>query len=113
LENSVSVTAGPEGLAEHASMRLETRSFAHRSALRLGTMLSGATLGGLVAWRMIEGSSSSGTDEEVLATSLIAGAVLGALTQFIFFEDALHPGSPNVGLIFFKNPSGIGLRYSF
>jgi hypothetical protein len=102
--------------ADNKLARGENLSAAHRNALRVGTTLTGTTVGALVAWRIVEpgGPSSLGTDEEIIVGSLIVGTVLGAAVQFLFFEDALYPpGNPNLGLIFSQNETGIGWRYSF
>jgi hypothetical protein len=84
----------------------------HKNSIRLGTVLAGATAGGIVSGFIIQpsGSSRLGSDVAIFTTAVSAGGALGVLLQLVTdgeFEprDSLEPvigitrdGRPQIGL---------------
>lgn len=86
--------------ADDALDRGDTLSSAHRWAVRAGTVLTGGVVGAGVAVILInpEGPSSLGSDEAIFAGSVLGGAALGALAQYVL-DDRLWPRArPRVGV---------------
>ena len=57
----------------------------HKTSIRLGTVLAGATMGGITSAFIIapSGSSRLGSDEAIFATAVSIGAAAGALLQLV------------------------------
>jgi hypothetical protein len=61
----------------------ETLSAWHQSAVRLGTVMAGATAGAAVAGILTEGEGEVGSDEAILARTMAIGAVAGVAIQYL------------------------------
>jgi hypothetical protein len=78
--------------ADDALDRGDSLTSAHRWAVRAGTVFTGGVVGAGVAMVLInpEGASSVGSDEAIFAGSVLGGAALGALAQYVL-DDRLWP----------------------
>jgi hypothetical protein len=80
--------------AEERLARGETLPGWHKNALRTGTVLTGAGVGALASFLVINGDARGGggaaSDEAIFQGLVAGGAVLGALTQ-VLLESRLEP----------------------
>jgi hypothetical protein len=91
----VALGAGLGNAADRKLARGQPLRSGHRAALRVGTVLAGATTGAIVSFFLInpEGPGPFGADDgTIFAGSLAAGAALGALAQY-HWEPALWPAA--------------------
>ena len=88
------------GAAEERLARGEALPGWHKNALRTGTVLTGAGVGALGSFLIINGDAGGGegaaSDEAIFGGLVAGGAVLGALTQ-VLLESRLEPGPARAG----------------
>lgn len=89
------------GAAEERLARGEALPGWHKNALRAGTVLTGAGIGALTSFLVINGDARGGegaaSDEAIFGGFVAGGAALGALTQ-VLLESRLEPGQAQAGL---------------
>lgn len=89
------------GAAEGSLARGEALPGWHKNALRTGTVLTGAGVGALASFLVINGDAGGGeggaSDEAIFGGFVAGGAALGALTQ-VLLESRLEPGPAQAGL---------------
>ena len=89
------------GAAEERLARGEALPGWHKNAVRTGTVLTGAGIGALASFLVINADAAGGegaaSDEAIFAGFVGGGAALGALTQ-ILLESRLEPGPARAGI---------------
>ena len=100
--------------AEDALNRGESLSSGHKNAVRGGTVLAGAALGGLASFLVINGEGSGGaggvSDETILGSFLAVGTALGVVTQ-VMLESRLEPEGVAIGPTFGeRGAAGVAFR---
>ena len=102
--------------ADRALARGDTLTVVHRYAVRLGTILTGSTLGALTAAVIIspKGPSSLGNDESIFTACVLAGSVLGTIVQIVL-DSKLYPADRlHIGFgISPKGRAALGFSYHF
>lgn len=87
--------------AEKRLARNEALPGWHKNALRTGTVLTGAGVGALASFLVINadggGGEGAASDEAIFGSFIAGGAVMGALTQ-VLLESRLEPGPARTGL---------------
>lgn len=83
--------------ADQALARGDVLLSPHRNAARLGTVLTGATTGAIIAGIIIKlrDFSSLGSDETIFTTYVVAGSALGAIVQVVH-DSSLHPADTHI-----------------
>ncbi len=105
------------GRADDALFLGTPLSARHRYAVRVGTIMSGASAGLIAASRYINASDANRkggpTDEEVIRDWTLIGAGLGLLAQ-LYFDSSLYPDSgERTTLAIVPGCSELALRFTF